>query len=742
VTVGAGYRWDEADRLFDQALELPPDDRAAWLEQACAGNAALREQVEALLRADAAADRFLEFDALRCAGPVLETPEAEAGDGRRIGPYRVVRELARGGMGVVYLAERADGQFEQRVALKLIKRGMDSDEIHQRFLAERQILAQLNHPHIARLLDGGVSDQGQPYFAIEYIDGTALTAHCEARQLGVEERLRLFLDVCDAVRYAHQNLVVHRDLKPSNILVTADGQVKLLDFGIAKLLRSEPGAETGLTQTGLRVITPEYAAPEQVLGTPVTTATDVYALGAVLYELLTGRRAHQFDHWTPAEIARVVCGVDPAPPSMVAPPDLRGGLRGDLDTIALTALRKEPDRRYLTVEQLAGDIRRSLSGLPVTARPDTWRYRTTKFVGRHRLGVAAAAAIALSLVVGLAGTIWQARVAAERARAAADEAAQARAVSDFLVRLFQASDPSESPGRDLTAEELLDRGRRELDTALTKQPALRSELLTVVAAVYRSIGHGEAADTLFDEAIALTRRLPGDVDSALAVRLVDWGDNLLDQGKIDRADSLLQEAVARMRRVRPDDPALAKPVRMLARAETFERRLDRATSLAREALALDLRHQGDGSFEVGEDLDALSEALRMAGKLSEADSASHAALAIWGVRVGPDHPRALWSRANLAAVREAQGDDDEAMELLKEVAAGQRRIYPNGHAELARTYMSLGELFAKRGRYAEAESLMVEALAFNQPMLGANHSHMMMLRHNLESFRSRLGKDR
>jgi len=289
-----------------------------------------------------------------------------------IGPYRVVRELARGGMGVVYLAERADGQFEQRVALKLMKRGMDSEEIHQRFLAERQILAQLTHPHIARLLDGGVSNEGQPYFAIEYVDGTAITAHCEARQLGVEQRLRLFLDVCDAVRYAHQNLVVHRDLKPSNILVTADGQAKLLDFGIAKLLRQETG-ETGLTQTGLRVMTPEYAAPEQVLGEPVTTATDVYALGAVLYELLTGRRAHHLQSRTPTEVERVICEVEPEAPSAVTTGALRKRLRGDLDTIALTALKKEPERRYPTVEQLASDVARFLGGLPVTARPDTWR---------------------------------------------------------------------------------------------------------------------------------------------------------------------------------------------------------------------------------------------------------------------------------------------------------------------------------------------------------------------------------
>ncbi|HET9038711.1 MAG TPA: serine/threonine-protein kinase, partial [Gemmatimonadales bacterium] len=282
MTSRDGARWRDADRMFGEALELAPEERARWLDQACANDVALRAQVDALLRADEEAGRFLEVDAVRYAASLVEGPAMHAAlpepmaAGRLVGPYRLVRELARGGMGVVYLAERADGQFDQRVALKLVKRGMDSDDIYRRFLAERQILARLAHPHIARLLYGGVSAEGQPYFALEYIEGTTLIEHCVSRALSLDQRLRLFLDVCDAVRYAHQNLVVHRDLKPSNILVTADGQVKLLDFGIAKLLSQEPGEPTDLTDTGLRAMTPEYAAPEQVEGAPVTTATDVY----------------------------------------------------------------------------------------------------------------------------------------------------------------------------------------------------------------------------------------------------------------------------------------------------------------------------------------------------------------------------------------------------------------------------------------------------------------------------------
>jgi tetratricopeptide (TPR) repeat protein/tRNA A-37 threonylcarbamoyl transferase component Bud32 len=728
----AGYSWEDADRLFDQALELPADKRAEWLAQACSGNAALREQVEALLRADAEADRFLEFDALRCSGFVLDGPAVDPSEGRRIGPYRVVRELARGGMGVVYLAERADGQFQQRVALKLMKRGMDSEEIHQRFLAERQILAQLNHPHIARLLDGGVSAEGQPYFAIEYVDGTAITAHCEARQLALEERLTLFLDVCDAVRYAHQNLVVHRDLKPSNILVTADGQVKLLDFGIAKLLGPEQRGEPGLTQTGLRVMTPEYAAPEQVLGEPITTATDVYALGAVLYELLTARRAHRLESHTPLEVERVICEVEPEAPSAVASDVLGKRLRGDLDTITLTALQKKPERRYSTVEQLASDITRFLGGLPVTARPDTWRYRAAKFARRHRIGVAAAVAIGLSLVAGLVGTIWQARVAAEHARVASAEAAKQQAVRDFLVHLFQASSPGQTLGHKLTARELLDRGRRSIDTSLAGQPAVRAELLGVLGTVHRSLGLLPQADTLFGQAVRLTRSLPGS-EHELAARLTDQADNLVDRSEYDRADSLATEALARLRRDRAgaDDSATARPLRVLGGALAAKGNLDQAIKLTRDALALDIRYHGTTSREVAEDLNYLGDVQFQAGDLRAADSTTNASLAIWRRLLPSDHPTLLEAIGNLADLRASEGDFAGAESLAREVLEGRRRVYPKGHPDVA---FALGTLaFALQGqeRYAEAESLYVQALGMYRTLLGPDDFNALRMEHSV-----------
>jgi tetratricopeptide (TPR) repeat protein/predicted Ser/Thr protein kinase len=746
VTAGAGYGWDDVDRLFDQALDLPPGERERWLDERCAGQPAVRRQVETLLRADAAAARFLELDPRLFAGEPPAEAEPESA-GRRIGSYRLVRELARGGMGVVYLAERADGQFEQRVALKLIKRGMDSERIHRRFLAERQILARLNHPHIARLLDGGVSAEGQPYFAIEYVEGTTIVAHCESRGLGLEERLRLFLDVCEAVRYAHQNLVVHRDLKPGNILVTGGGEVKLLDFGIAKVVSGDEqtgegadGQDSMDTRTEDRILTPEYAAPEQVLGHAVTTATDIYALGAVLYELLTGRRAHQVERRTPTEIVRAVIETQPPAPSAVAPTGLRRALRGDLDTIVLTALKKEPGRRYQTVERFAADITGYLDGLPVTARPDTWRYRAGKFVARHRLGVAAGATVALSVVGGVAGTVWQARVAAGQARVASAEAAKERAVREFLVGLFRAATPGQSLGRDLTVRELLDRGRRDLDTALVAQPVVRARLLAAVADVYGALGQARQADTLFEQAVALTRTLPGDVDADLAGALTDWAGNLLVQSKMAQAEPLLREAIERLRRRDPDDPRVLHPLQSLGRVYTFTGRRAEAGTTLRETLAIAIRHYGAGSWQVANAYDDLGYELLRQGDLPGADSAIGAALATWRGTLEPHNPTLLWTLSNLSAVREAQGNDAEAERLLREVIAGQRRVYPQGHSALAHSVAWLGSLLAKRGRYAEAESLTAPAVDMHRALLGPDNDHVARLVENLAGFQYRLGR--
>ena len=413
-------RFQQCEELFHAAAALPGPERAEFLERACVHDPGLRVEVERLLAAHARAGDFIASPAI--AGAVDWLPSEETWSGRRIGPYRVLKEIGRGGMGAVYLAERADGQYEQRVALKLIKRGMDTEQVLARFRSERQILASLDHPNIARLLDGGSTDEGVPFFAMEYIEGEPIDAYVERQGLSVEDRIQLFLHVCGAVAYAHQHLVVHRDIKPLNILVTPEGTPKLLDFGIAKVLHDGADDATS-TVTGMRLLTPEYASPEQVEGQHATTASDVYALGVVLYELLTGRSPYRLRSRAPLDVVAAVRTTDPERPSVAGSTEkLRRRLRGDLDVILLTALRKEPARRYPSVEQFGGDLRRHLDGLPVRARPDTFRYRAGKFVRRNRGGVAAAAIVMLALVGGTVATAWQAREA---------RAAQARAERRF-----------------------------------------------------------------------------------------------------------------------------------------------------------------------------------------------------------------------------------------------------------------------------------------------------------------------
>jgi serine/threonine protein kinase len=419
-------RWKKIEGVFEQALELAPEQRADFVRRNCNGDDELRREVESLIQSHAKAGSFIDRrSAFFSANPLEDTAPALA-SGQLIGPYRLVREIGRGGMGAVYLAERADEQYQKRVAIKLIKRGMDSDAVLRHFQNERQILASLDHPNIARLFDAGTTADGLPYFVMEFVDGIAIDKYCGARELSIPDRLKLFREVCAAVSYAHQHTVVHRDIKPSNILVTADGVPKLLDFGIAKILQpNDGGVETMLTAAGMRPLTPHYASPEQLRGERLTTATDVYSLGAVLFEILTGKLPYRFPSQAPHDVGRVIVEQEPTRPSTaIAVSDGKSQipnaklLLGDLDNIVLMALRKEPARRYQSVDQFSEDVRRYLESRPVIARRDTAFYRATKFVQRNKTLTATAALVALSLLGGIVATTWQAhRANAEKARA-------------------------------------------------------------------------------------------------------------------------------------------------------------------------------------------------------------------------------------------------------------------------------------------------------------------------------------
>jgi serine/threonine-protein kinase len=768
-------RWQRVAPILDEAFELAPDARAAYLDRACAGDLELRADAEAMLAAELESADFLDRSideyvaALAPDASSASVDEVDSSDlrpGAQIGPYRVVDELGHGGMGAVYVAERADGQFEQRVALKVVRHGLDSVEAHRRFLAERQILARLSHPGIARLLDGGIAPDGRPWFAMELVDGIPLTRYCDVHRLGIDRRLALFLDVGEAVRYAHQNLIVHRDLKPSNMLVTSEGRVKLLDFGIAKLIEDDQTVATGPsapapdTRTELRIMTPEYAAPEQVRGESVTTATDVYALGTVLYELLTGHRAHRFERRTPAEYERVVCETEPVRPSEVVtrlitepaavsdapPPDdvwttrgldsvaLRRRLIGDLDTIVLHALEKDPARRYPSAEAMLDDVRRYLAALPIRARPDSRAYRFRKFARRHRIGLAASAALALALIAGFGTTLWQ-------ARARAREAAKAEEVKNFVVGLFALADPGESRGREITASELLARGVRRVDSALGRQPAVQEELLGVLGNIHQQLGLYAQADTLLARSIEVATRAYGPRHLEVAARLTQRGAALKELGKPAAAESLLERALEiRRRALGPDHADVAETMSELASVLAHEGKAQRAESLYRVAIEIHERRLGPNALELSKDYDALAALLDEEEKFDAANALYRQALAIRRKRLDPGHPDVLNVLGNIVANLENMGRYAEAESLARVVLQGRRRLYPNGlHPDIAYSLHSLGNIFELQGRWVEAESLDAEALAIRRRTLGADHPMTMATLNNLAIVRYRMG---
>jgi eukaryotic-like serine/threonine-protein kinase len=769
-------RWQRVARILDEAFELAPDARAGYLDRACDGDAELRADADAMLAAELAAADFLDrsideyVEALAGDAAAGRAPDgiesAELRSGALVGPYRVVDELGRGGMGTVYVAERADGQFEQRVALKLVRHGLDSSESHRRFLAERQILARLSHPGIARLVDGGIALDGRPWFAMELVDGVPLTRYCDAHRLDIDRRLALFLDVGDAVRYAHQNLIVHRDLKPSNMLVTGDGRVKLLDFGIAKLMEDDETIGAGLhasapeTRTGLRLMTPEYAAPEQVRGEPVTTATDVHALGTVLYELLTGHRAHRFERRTPAEYERVVCDTEPVRPSEVvtrpitdaptdphAPPSsdvwaargldhaaLRRRLSGDLDTIVLHALEKDPARRYPSVEAMLDDVRRYLAALPIRARPDSRTYRFRKFARRHRIGLVASAALALALIAGFGTTLWQ-------AQAKAREAAKAEEVKNFVVGLFALSDPAESRGREITARELLERGVRRVDSALGRQPAVQAEMLGVLGTIHHQLGLYAEADTLLARSIQVAARAYGPRHLEVAARLTQRGAALKELGRFAAAESLLDQALQIRRRALGADHAdVAGTISELASVLSHEGKAQRAESLYHVAIEIHARRLGPDALELSNDYEALAVLLDEEERFGAADTVYRQALTIRRKKLDPGHPDVLNLLGNVVGNLEGLGRYAEAESLARVVLHGRRRLYPNGlHPDIAYSLHSLGRIVELQGRWTEAESLDAEALVIRRRTLGLDHPMTMATLNNLAIVRYRMG---
>ena len=783
---------DRLEHLFRAAQLHPPDERPAFLDAACADDPALRAEIESLLAADEDADAhaFLDApppdweDALRAAADPL--------DGAHVGPYRVVRRLGQGGMGDVYLGLR-EQPFRRYVALKVLREGAASRDVLARFAVERQILASLDHPGIARLVDGGLTEHGLPYLAMDYVEGRPVTTYCDERRLSIPERLQLFCAVCDAVHYAHQNLVLHRDLKPSNILVTARGEVKLLDFGIAKLLNPHLGpAEAPVTRAEQRFLTPEYASPEQIRGEPLTTASDVYSLGVLLYELLTGRRPHRLDGCTTEEMIRIVSERDPAPPSTAvtrpaesesepvaearsaSPERLQRHLRGDLDAIAMMALRKQPHARYGSAELLAQDVERHLAHQPVLARKGSRRYRLGMMLRRHRLEATAIAAVLVALVGGLGVALWQQAEAARERDTAHLEARKAEEVTAFVLSLFERADPTAAPGDTVRVRDVLDAGAARVEAMLGTQPAVGTELLHVIAQAYRNLGRYDRAAGLMARAYALRRDHLGPSDDAtlgtiyaladlrvaqgqyaeaeadfrayVAAATERYGERhptvlrgtyrvwgaLHQQGRAASADSLFPTLLALDRALpEADDPDRAFVLGELAYALLAMRRYADAEPYAHRALAMKQRLHGDAHPDVADAHKLLASALTQQGRPAEAEPHAREAVRLNALLFPDGHDQAASALYQLALTHRDLSRSDEAEQALRDAAAMLRRLHGTRHRSLPLYLTTLADLLEEQNEPARAEPVRRDIVGILAERSGESAPSTLVARANL-----------
>jgi eukaryotic-like serine/threonine-protein kinase len=666
----------------------------------------------------------------------------------------VLRTLGVGGMGEVFLAERADAEFEQQVAIKVVYGGAFARGVQSRFKVERQILAQLDHPNVAHLLDGGSLPDGTAYIVMEYVDGVPIDVFCDSNRLDIAARLKLFQTVCAAVHYAHQNLVVHRDLKPSNILVTAAGVPKLLDFGIAKLLdERQAGHHTlAVTHADIRIMTPDHASPEQVRGQAITTSSDVYVLGVLLYKLLTGISPFVIPTMRLTDIERAICEKDPPLPShsidtdsaetqsiadarSSSPARLRRILRGDLDTMVFMAMRKEPERRYASAQQMASDIQRYLDGKPVIARRDTVSYRTAKFVRRHWLPVTAGIS-ALLLILAFATTTYvqSLRIAAERDRVAVQreraehERVRAEEVSKFLVDLFKLSDPEENRGNKVTARELLDSSAKRLRAGLNDQPETKAALLSTVGAVYDSLGQFQDALPILDESLQLQ---PQAHDRSRVNTLLELGRARTGAGKLADAEAPLQEALhMSQNNFGATSLESGRALWALGMLRHQQGQIGEAKELYVRSLGI-LETSAASQTDIAAVLDDLATMYTREQQWSLAKRTYERSLEIYRRVLGEEHPRVTIGLNNLAVVAQNMGDLPLAERLFRDAVRRHERTYGERHPETALAKGNLGLLLQREGRLAEAEPLLRDALDAKLTVYGPDNYRVAYTRVSL-----------
>lgn len=743
-------RWTKVKSIYAEASELPQLARSRFLDSACDGDPTLRAEVETLLRAS---DESVDF---------LTPPTRTNADGvdsgleraphSRVGAYRIIRRLGAGGMGTVYLAERDDGQVRTQAAVKIVKRGMDTEQILLRFANERQALAELHHPNIASFLDAGVTDDGLPYIIMEYVDGERIDRHCAAKRLDVRERLGLFAQVCESVSHAHRNMLIHRDLKPSNILITESGEPKLLDFGLAKVLT--PGAHDAtrsLTTTEQRFLTPDYASPEQILGEHMNTTSDVYSLGVLLYTLLTGRPPHRFRDKPTREIERTLRESTPqAPSAMVSsmgaerntpdadrfadflegfpvsegsPERLFRILRGDLDNILLKAIHTDPARRYPSVDQFRADIARYLDGLPVLARKDTIAYRAGKFIRRNRNMVAAAALVAALLIAGGATIAWQAKLAADARERETKAQLKENALQATLLSILYTADPG--AGEPVGAiDTLFDRFRARIDHGLSPEPEVDSKLFEQFGRIYYTHGRYREAARILRRAVGVRQTIPGAANSPdMASSLHLLGAVLVDAGEYEEAENALRASLAiRLRLFGEHDNRVAGVLDNLTELLARQGRYEEGRAMFKRAEAIYSR-----TLEFY-DLHLLEQSIKIAnimferGDLDAAQALHDATLAEARDKLGADDEFLIGLMLLEAKIRRGQGRLEESRALHKDLLALIKRVHQ--HRELpivADARASAAETLALLGERERAIELYDQALAMQRLIHGANH---------------------
>jgi serine/threonine protein kinase len=718
-------QWRKVSPYLDQALTLSGQQRLDWLARFRENKPELAAVVEELLEEQGAIseDGFLENNP-----PFPPVQPASAGE--IIGPYRLLAPIGYGGMGTVWLAERSDGRFERKVAIKFPHIALGGRSGEDRFKREGSILGRLSHPHIAELVDAGVSTSGQPYLVLEYVDGEPIDHYCKERRLGLEARIRLFIDVLSSVALAHTHLIVHRDIKPSNVLVAAEGNVKLLDFGIAKLLEEhgQAGKATLLTQEGGPALTPEYAAPEQITGAAVTTATDVYSLGVLLYVLLTGQHPAGAGPHSPADMVKAIVETEPPPLSQaVASQAADGGeggsdnsltslrlgrqLRGDLDTVVAKALKKNPEERYPSVAALADDLEHYLKDEPIKARPDSLAYRVTKFVHRNRTTVALVAILLMSIIAGMTASLLQARTARRQRDIAIRERDRANRIADFMTGLFKVSDPSERVGNSVTAREILDKASKDIGSGLSKDPALQAQMMHVMGRAYRMLGLQTEAQSLLERSIKTGSSALGTEDPEVLRTMNDLSWTLFQQGRLAEAERMQRRVIDIQQRVLgPDNLDTLGTMGQLANTLCEEGNCDEAVKLDSEVLQKKIRLLGPKAFDTLATMDNLSIELDLAGRFAEAEKLERQCLEIQVRDFGYENLGTINSMINLATIQRDMGKYEEAEKLFRQTLELEARVLGPDQPETAETKYNLACLLARRGQKDEALLILRQAV--------------------------------